>query len=181
MLDPELTSLFNRIFDAASEVEEVRLEAMDREALITIGLYPEERGHKQREPEWRRLLVHGIAAAAVWTQDEPLPPELRMIENPSPEFMSFIATLFGNQWLLDWDLMPGRGSLAGTAPTWRWTPEPDWEDREVIWLYRERPGGVRPWTLALWYDQIEVATPLETIQSVHDFIDGWRFMARSED
>ena len=175
MIDPSLKSTFNRILDGCAELEVLRFDPSSRSAKLTIALYPEERGLK-RDPDWRRFVLQDVSAIRCWTGDEDLPPELDAIAAPTPTFMAFVASLYRNQWVLDWEVM---GTAPTTEPRWQWSSGEQSQDGELILLCLDRPGSETPWTLGLWYGQLKVETPLESVQSLADFVAGWKFLAEA--
>lgn len=175
MIDAELKTTFNAILDGAAEVEETELDLAKREARIRIGVYPTERGI-ERDSEWRRLILQNLQAVLCWTGEEELPQELRFEKAASPVFMHFVASLFRNLWIYDWDLFTDPQNFLQHPPVWSWSHAEDWQQAECLFLHLERPGGA-VWTLGLWFGQIEIETQMETIQSLKDFVTGWRFMS----
>lgn len=179
MIDAELKTSFNAILTGAAELEETELDLERQVARIQLGLYPQERGF-DREPEMRRLALSGLKAVMCWTGNEILPPELRFEDSASPGFMRFVASLFRNQWIFDWDLFAESGDLLKVTPAWGWIADQDWQLADVLFLELERANKVT-WKMGLWFSGLELETPLETRQSLKEFVNGWRFMALSQD
>lgn len=177
MIDASLKDTLHAILDGAAELEETELSLDQGQARIQIGLYPQERG-LDREPDYRRLALSGLKAVCCWTGAEELPAELRC-ENPvSPLFMNFVASLFANQWLEHWNLFADPASFLAQPPSWSWQASADWQQAEALFLRLQRAGDA-VWTLGLWFDSLEVETPLETRQTLKAFVDGWEFMAKA--
>ena len=177
MLDPALKTTFNSILDGCAELEETRLELAKGEARVQVGLYPEERGF-ERDPEWRRLALSGVSAVLCWTGDEELPAELRFGHAASDVYMAFVGSLFKNEWIYDWDLFTEAAPFLLKPATWSWVAGEDWQQQESLFLHLERTGGA-VWTLGIWFADLEIETPLETRQSLKDFVEGWRFLSET--
>jgi len=169
----ETYNLLNQIFECCAELETVLLQPEQRQAAITLGLSSEVVGFDRPE-DWRRLQLQGLAAAAVWHHGDPLPAELQTAPEVSADFMRFLASLFNNQWLVDWHVFTPADSFLQTPPTWLWQASADWQSQNSLFLPWQRPGSESHWTLGLWYQSLELHTPLQSVQSLEAFVASWK-------
>ncbi len=170
----DLLERCNAIFDDCSELQQTRLDLSQGKAWITIGLHPEERG-LDREASWRRLALSGLSHVSIWAGDETLPPEL---SSPgSPALLEFLSSLFRNQWIYQWDLLEPQ-SLPKTTANWAWqTEKSDFQAENQLGLFWERPGDQKDWFLGLSFSKLNILTPLETEQTLEEFVQAWGFLA----
>lgn len=173
-LTPELIERCNAIFDDCSELEQTRLDISQRKAWVTIGLHPEERG-LEREGSWRRLALSGLSRVAIWAGDETLPPELSQdSQTVSPELLGFLASLFRPQWIYQWNVL-NPDTLPERAPNWEWREGES--SGNWLGLFWERPGQTPDWQIGFWFDKLQLETPLETEQTLEEFVAAWGFLA----
>jgi hypothetical protein len=86
-----------------------------------------------------------------------------------------MASLFREQWIYDWECF-AEPSLAA-APAWSWqAKDASAEVAETFAVYLELPGQPE-WVLSFRFSGLLLETPLETEQSLNDFVAGWRQLA----
>jgi hypothetical protein len=152
----------NKVFEGYSTLQSVHLRTARQYAEVTFTI---DRGVTESGPkEYCVFCLTGIAAACVLTKDEPLPPELKTINQASAELLDFVAAMFREQYIYECDLFsPARLNWAKmnfAAATWRYG-EPTHLDLPSLGVFLERPleSASSAWELRLWFSELKVHVP----------------------
>lgn len=173
-MNSETQDVLNRILSDCAELETCLLDLEADVATLSLGLNPEDSDYDKPE-DFRKFHFKGLGAVAFWPpQGESLPPELQFETPPSDALLSFIASLFNNQWLLGWQVFGGAERFDTEAAHWFVSRQEHWSEQASAYVLWEQPGSESHWTLGLWYKELEIETSIETIQSLGDFVEAWQ-------
>ncbi len=172
----ELKQLFQQILDRSGCLERSELDLQGQQAKVTLMLYPEEKGF-DRDPDWRRLCLKGLTQIQIWVPATDIPTEFPASAQPTSGFLQFITAMFREQWL-DQPEFFGFDIQHNEPATWSWKAGES-QATESLSLYMESPLSDSLWQIRYDFQELLIETPLETEQSLKDFVNGWKFLADS--
>jgi hypothetical protein len=92
--------------------------------------------------------------------------------------MEFIAVLFENQPVYEWDCFP-EDSLPSKSPTWDYSLSEDLAETHGVAFFKEwgfEFRGTRAWVIQLWFGELTVDQPMGDRCSVAEFIEEYSFL-----
>lgn len=170
----QIRHLASRILEGRAQIQKITLDWEQAHCRIDWGFDPSASGDEQQLQPCAFVIRQPLAAAC-WTYEDPLPPELWSTTAGSPGMLSFLASLFSRQWVYEWELFTHPGAFLQHRPTWLYGSETDLIDRESIFLFWERPGAAVAWSLGISYQELQVEAEGQ-LQTLEDFVGQWQHL-----
>lgn len=167
MLTETQKRIINGVLEDYSELKSIRLSLEKRTADVSISVTPDEETNNVREMgdfSWRdarnqryTLRLSGICKIAISSHTEKLPPEIKPADTPTPEFILFLASLFEQQGIYEWNCFENPANRFKHEWRANWVyefPTAMTTQSDCILFFKERQKSV--WVIGLWFSKLEI-------------------------